>query len=155
MIRGIHHTSISTLDMDRLLHFYRDLLGLEQLWDISWEAGTEPDFDRVVGMHATAGRNVTLKAGNSHVEIFEYRQPAGQPLPPRPACDAGLRHICFDVVGIQAEYERLAAAGVTFLSPPQQLMGVLSTYGRDPDGNIFELQEILPGSPVPTIKAGE
>ena len=28
MINGIHHVSLSTTDMDRLLHFYRDLLGL-------------------------------------------------------------------------------------------------------------------------------
>ena len=29
MIRGIHHTAISTGDLDRALEFYRDLLGFE------------------------------------------------------------------------------------------------------------------------------
>jgi catechol 2,3-dioxygenase-like lactoylglutathione lyase family enzyme len=28
MIRGIHHTAISTADIERSLRFYRDLLGL-------------------------------------------------------------------------------------------------------------------------------
>lgn len=28
MIRGIHHTAISTPDLERALAFYRDLLGL-------------------------------------------------------------------------------------------------------------------------------
>ena len=151
MIRGIHHTSLSTCDADRLLHFYRDLLGLEQLWDMTWESGSQPGLDKVVGMENTGGRNISLKAGNSYIEIFQYTNPQPRESSSRPACDAGIRHICFDVTDIQAEYERLAAAGVTFHCEPQRLMGVMSTYGRDPDGNIFELQEILPESPVPRI----
>jgi catechol 2,3-dioxygenase-like lactoylglutathione lyase family enzyme len=31
MIRGVHHTNIATGDLDRLLVFYRDLLGFEVL----------------------------------------------------------------------------------------------------------------------------
>jgi catechol 2,3-dioxygenase-like lactoylglutathione lyase family enzyme len=151
VIRGIHHTSLSTLDADRLLHFYRDLLGLEQLWDLSWDTGSEPLLDKVVGMASSGGRAATLRAGNSFIEIFEYSSPRGNLAPQRPACDAGIRHLCFDVVDIQDEYERLRDAGVPFHSEPQVLMGVVSTYGRDPDGNIFELQEILPDSVVPHI----
>lgn len=48
------------------------------------------------------------------------------------------------MVDIDAEYERLSKAGVTFFSAPQEMFDMLeSVYGRDPDGNIFELQEIL------------
>lgn len=151
MIRGIHHTSFSTLDLDRLLRFYRDLLGLEQLWDISWEQGTQPQLDKVVAMSATAGRSVTLKAGNAYLEFFQYGNPPPGATSARPACDAGIRHVCFDVEGIEKEFLRLSAAGVEFLSEPQPLIGVISVYGRDPDGNLFELQEILPGSTMPGI----
>ena len=44
-----------------------------------------------------------------------------------------------------AEYERLVAAGMTFhCAPPQLGAGMIrATYGRDPDGNIVELQEII------------
>jgi len=69
---------------------------------------------------------------------------------------AGTR-LCFDVTDIHGEYARLQGMGVQFTCPPQSLGTVLATYGRDPDGNIFELQEILDpvslGSPFP-IAAG-
>jgi catechol 2,3-dioxygenase-like lactoylglutathione lyase family enzyme len=151
MIRGIHHTSLATKDADRLLTFYRDLLGLQQLWDVRWEQGTQPELAKVVGMKDAAGRTITLRAGNAFVEIFEYSSPTPGECGRRPACDVGVRHICFDVVGIEAEHRRLSDAGIEFVSDPQVLPGVKSTYGYDPDGNIFELQEILPHSIVPPI----
>ena len=36
MIRGIHHTSISTGDLDRMLGFYRDLVGVEVLFEVDF-----------------------------------------------------------------------------------------------------------------------
>ncbi len=62
----------------------------------------------------------------------------------------GITHICLDVTDVDAEYERLQAAGVTFHCPPQEFAGVSKvTYARDPDGNVIELQEILqPSSPI-------
>ena len=43
---------------------------------------------------------------------------------------------------IDAEYERLQAAGMLFHCPPVDYGTVKTTYGRDPDGNVIELQEI-------------
>jgi extradiol dioxygenase family protein len=51
-----------------------------------------------------------------------------------------------------SEYERLERAGVAFHCPPQSLVdeklgeSVLVTYGRDPDGNIFELMQVGSGN---------
>ena len=71
------------------------------------------------------------------------------PIANRPASDAGLTHVAFDVVDILGEYERLKKAGVPFHTEPQTVGLFRSTYGRDPDENIFELQEVLdPGHPV-------
>ena len=39
MIRGIHHTAISTPDIDRAIAFYRDLLGFEVLVNGAWPRG--------------------------------------------------------------------------------------------------------------------
>lgn len=145
MIRGIHHTSISTTNAAALLTFYRDLVGLEEVHDLHWETGSQPELDKVVGMARTAGRAILLRASNTYVEIFEYTNPHPEGAPMRPACDAGIRHLCFDVIDIDAEYDRLSRAGISFHCAPQRMMGVKATYGRDPDGNIFELQEVLPG----------
>jgi catechol 2,3-dioxygenase-like lactoylglutathione lyase family enzyme len=143
MIRGVHHTNISTGDLDRLLVFYRDLLGFDVLLENEWGPGNEVG-DRIIGLRDTSVRMVMLKAGNTFIEVMEYRNPEGRENDPsRPACDQGLVHLCLDVTDIGAEYERLRANGVPFHCPPQLAGRLYSTYGRDPDGNIFELQELL------------
>jgi len=149
MIRGIHHTAISTPDLDRALAFYRDLLGLRVVADFAWPVGTEV-ADRITGLHESSARAVMLQAGNAFVELFQYQTPAPRPGDPRrPVADHGITHLCFDVTELDAEYERLRAAGMTFHCPPQDLGGVRSTYGRDPDGNVIELQEVCePGHPI-------
>jgi catechol 2,3-dioxygenase-like lactoylglutathione lyase family enzyme len=149
VIRGVHHVSLATADMDRCVHFYRDLLGM-QLHRISPIPSGFAPFETIVGMRDTAGQVAQFSLGNLHMEVFCYTRPVPRPGERRPACDAGIRHIAFDVKDIHAEYARLKAGGVDFISPPQHLQmgGVTSCYFYDPDGNILELQEIHAGSPV-------
>lgn len=147
MIRGIHHTGISTPDLGRSLRFYRDLIGLNVLSEGSWENGWETG-DRILGLKNTAAKWVMLSAGNANLELFEFVSPEGTPQDPdRAASDHGINHICFEVEDIHAIYARFTAAGVPFHCPPQDLeeMGRV-TYARDPDGNIVELVEYPDGS---------
>jgi catechol 2,3-dioxygenase-like lactoylglutathione lyase family enzyme len=142
MIRGIHHTAISTGDLERSLRFYRDLLGFKEIFSSGWEAGAEK-ADRITGLEGSSAKLVMLTAGNACIELFEYSSP--QPRPgdsKRPVCDHGITHLCLDVSDIEDEYERLKAAGMLFHCPPQDMGGIKATYGRDPDGNIVELLEI-------------
>ncbi len=62
MIRGIHHTAISTGDIDRLLGFYKDLFGFEEVFSSGWKTGTEM-LDRITGLQNSSARVVMLKAG--------------------------------------------------------------------------------------------
>jgi catechol 2,3-dioxygenase-like lactoylglutathione lyase family enzyme len=152
MIRGIHHTAISTQNLDRALAFYRDLLGFEVAAEFEWPTGTEV-ADSITGLKDSAAKAVMLKAGNMMVELFEYSAPNPREVDPaRPVCDHGITHICVDVVDIDAEYERLKAAGMTFHCPPQDLGIAKATYGRDPDGNVVELQEVLDQSSPMALK---
>jgi len=151
MINGVHHVSLSTTDLDRLLGFYRDLLGLSARHVSVLEENYEP-FQIVVGMKDTRGRAASLRAGNVQIEFFQYTNPVPKPVERLPACDGGIRHICFDVTDIMAEYRRMKDAGVEFESEPQYLKAkVCSVYARDPDGNIVEFQEIFEGSPVERV----
>ena len=147
MIRGVHHTAISTPDLYRALAFYRDLLGLRVVFDFAWPIGTET-ADRITGLHDSAARVVMLQAGNAFIELFQYASPAPRPGDPRRSvADHGITHFCLDVKDLDAEYARLAAAGMTFHCPPQDAgPGVRTTYGRDPDGNVIELQEVTDDS---------
>lgn len=147
MIRGIHHAAISTPDLDRLASFYTDVVGFEPVMSTAWR--DQPVIDRIIGLRGSAARQVMLRAGNAYLELFEYESPPPRHADPgRPPSDHGYTHICLDVVDIDAEYERLASAGMSFHGPPpgrDELGGgaVRAIYGRDPDGNIVELQEIL------------
>ena len=79
MIKGIHHTAISTGDFERSLRFYRDLLGFEVVYSSSWEKGTETT-DRIVGLKDSAARIAMLKAGNACIELFSTRvRPPSRP----------------------------------------------------------------------------
>jgi catechol 2,3-dioxygenase-like lactoylglutathione lyase family enzyme len=135
-----------------MLEFYHGLLGLPVRHTSARET-TDAAFQAVVGLKDAAYRGAWLRGGNVIVEFFQFTRPVGQSVEVRPACDAGLRHICFDVTNMHSEYKRLKASGVTFLSEPQALAGgtVLSVYARDPEGNMVELQEILSTSDLERI----
>ena len=71
MIRGIHHTAISTGDIERALAFYRDLLGFEMVYPSAWEIGPK-SADGITGLKDSAARVVMLRAGNACIELFQY-----------------------------------------------------------------------------------
>lgn len=153
MIRGIHHFTVHVRDLDRMKRFYREAFGFE---DIGFAGGwaDSPECDEVVGLRGTAANSVMLCAHNCFLELFRYSAPA--PLPSRPldANDHGYTHFCVDVTDIDAEVERLKRVGMTFDRPhgPGKAVDVQivkAIYGRDPEGNLIEIQETFPGCEFP------
>jgi catechol 2,3-dioxygenase-like lactoylglutathione lyase family enzyme len=148
MIRGLHHASITTANLDALVCFYHDLLGFEVVLETSW-AGGNAVADAIFALHDSAVRMVMLRTSNAFLELFEFTHPVGKAGDPRrPVCDQGITHICVAVSDLEAEYGRLKAAGMAFHCPPQDAPGIgRATYGRDPDGNIVELLQPDPAGP--------
>jgi catechol 2,3-dioxygenase-like lactoylglutathione lyase family enzyme len=148
MIAGLHHASITTADRDRLVAFYRDIMGFELVLESAWNGGN-PVADAIFGLKGSAVKMAMLRTANAYLEIFEFDNPVGRAGDPdRPVCDAGITHICLSVSDIDGEYARLTAAGMRFHCPPQPASGIgRATYGRDPDGNIIELLEPNPAGP--------
>jgi catechol 2,3-dioxygenase-like lactoylglutathione lyase family enzyme len=146
MIRGVHHVAVSTPDIEAQIAWYRDALGFELVSRGAWEAGN-PMIDDIVGLPGSSAMTATMRAANLFVELFQYHSPAGAP-GGRSAADHGYTHFCLDVVDIEAEMARLEAHGMTFhgpLAPAGRLGGgkIRAMYGRDPWGNIIELQEVV------------
>jgi glyoxylase I family protein len=148
MIQGINHVGLATADIDRMVTFYRDVLGFEVCSQFEWK--NSPAIDGLIGVPDSAARTCALAAGNLYLELFQYSNPAtpGPGAALRQPFDRGYTHLCIDVTDIDAEHARLTAAGARFnRAPPHPTMaGLKSIYGRDPDGNIIELQETLDDS---------
>lgn len=139
MITEMNHVGVSVSSLDRSVAFYRDIMGMELTLQKTF--GGEL-YEAILGLKGASGRMAVLKAGSLRVELFEFAFPAPRPADPqRPVCDHGISHFCAEVTDIEATYERMKAAGVRFHCPPVSAFGVKATYGRDPDGNVFELLE--------------
>lgn len=139
----IHHTAISTPNLARAIDFYQQLFGYAVVREFGWPRGVAM-INGVIGLPDCAAKAVMMRRGDSMLELFEFSHPTPAPQPAdRPACDHGYTHICFHVADVAQEHARLAAAGMRFHCPPQIAGGLAFTYGRDPDGNVIELLQVL------------
>jgi len=144
-ITGFHHVGISVSDLDRSIAFYRDHFGMDLACDIIPFAG-EP-YLRIMALPDPAGRMVVMMKGSLALELFEFHSPApARQAQDRPVADHGLTHFGVWVDDIDAVVARLGEAGVRFHSAVIPFeSGIRATYGRDPDGNVFELLEAPAG----------
>ena len=100
-VRGtrIAHIGIAVDALDRILPFYRDLLGLPQ------EPLDDADGARIAG----------LRAGDSLVELLEAQHPdspIGKFVAKR---GPGIHHICFAVDDLTATLDRCRRAGIKLI----------------------------------------
>ena len=149
MIQGVHHTGISTPDLDRAIHFYRDQLGFEVLTRFIMPPGS-PGMDEMLALPGVGFSAALMRLGRTMIEVFQFTDPEPAEAPARRrVCDHGLTHLCFQVDDVKAEYERLSAAGMVFHCAPKSGDGATYVYGRDPDGNAIELIEFdRPDNPL-------
>ena len=143
-VTGLHHASLTVADLDRSLHFYRDLLGVPVREQVD-AAGDV--FSAVSGDASEHVRIADLDLGDGRVlELIEDRDH------PAPTDHAG-SHIAFQVDDIVATYRRLVKAGVPARSKPLPLgpeagrhwAGCIVVYMTDPDGATVELVQVPGG----------
>ena len=141
MITGIHHVGVHVRDLDRMIAFYRDAFGFEPVGD-EYQWRDEAIIDQIIDVPGSAARTIMMRAGTCYIELFEFQAPEPTSATPLNPYDKGYTHFCVDVTGIEQEYERLKGLGMTFGSPhPVDAGHVKSVYGRDPEGNVIEIQE--------------
>lgn len=143
-VTGLHHASLTVADLDRSLHFYRDLLGVPVREQVDAAAET---FNAVAGEESEHVRIADLDLGDGRVlELIENRDGKAPP-------DHAGSHIAFQVDDIVATHRRLVKAGVKARSKPQPLgpeagrhwAGCIVVYLTDPDGATVELVQVPEG----------
>lgn len=140
------HVGISVANLERSLAFYRDLLGMTVVEEVTFRG---EQYEAILGLEGARGRIAILKSGTLAVELFEFVEPVPKAADPaRPVCDHGITHLAIEVDDIAGLYARLKAAGVRFHCPPLHFPAcATATYARDPDGNVVEmLQPVAAGS---------
>jgi catechol 2,3-dioxygenase-like lactoylglutathione lyase family enzyme len=147
MILDVWHASFTVADMDRSIHFYRDLLGLP----LRHEQQQDNEYTRRFVGYPDAHLRVAqfdLPAGSGGrsghiIELVQYLAPEGEPIHPE-RYQPGAAHLAFQVEDTWEMYRRLSAEGVRFISEPVDVTaginkGGATVYLEDPDGCILEL----------------
>ena len=95
----IAHIGIAVDELDRILPFYRDLLGLPE------EPLDDADGSRIAG----------LRAGDSLVELLEAKDPDSPIARFVARRGPGIHHICFAVDDLPATLDRCRRAGIKLI----------------------------------------
>jgi catechol 2,3-dioxygenase-like lactoylglutathione lyase family enzyme len=134
------HLVVGVTDMDRALAFYRDLLGMDVVFETLISG--EP-FDAVLhAKHQQEGRVVGGLLGGLMIELLS--------LGPKPADSPGRRgitgihNVSLSVVDLDDTHRRIRDAGYEPDQKPFEIGGVRMFFVKDPDGTPVEFIE-LPG----------
>ncbi len=127
MIKGLAHACFQTRDLDRIVRFYSEGLGLPVAFEFRNDQGER--------------YGVYLRLGNrTFLEFFNGEIPA-----PGEARTA-YRHICLEVDDLAATVKELRARGVEVGEPKLGLDNSWQAWTGDPDGNAIELHQYTAAS---------
>lgn len=141
MIKALEHTALSVSNLERALTFYRDILGFKV--ERILEPAPERDLGRINGLPGCTARIAHLTLGPCMLELFEYLNPRGKPIPQdKTQADLGFIHIGLTSTDVKGDYEKLKALGVEFYGEPVEFRpGVWVVYFQGPDGETVELRQ--------------
>jgi len=137
MIRRLAHLCFKTDQLDRMVRFYRDALGLKVKFTLMGDDGV--DF----GYYFDCGEC-------SFLELFDQqgamRQWGGSVAKLRLRPDTFYQHFCLEVEDIQALRDTLVGRRVVATEIITGMDGSRQCWINDPDGNSIELMEYTPQS---------
>lgn len=143
------HIGFIVKDLDTIIHFYHEVLGLELLSGPSEEFHNtnEGKAMGIIGNNVThCHREAFMKTPDGvMLEFIEIRDPKPTQIPSTAAC-AGKLHLCLYVDNIQEWIEELKKYDIKpFMEPQEALLGdgvkCYWVYFMDLEGMLFELQE--------------
>lgn len=136
------HLVVGVTDMDRALAFYRDVIGMEVIFETLISG--EP-FDAV--LHATRkqeGRVVGGLLGGLMVELLSLGATSPDRAPRRGI--TGIHNVSLSVPDLDDAHRRISDAGYTPDQEPFEIGGVRMFFVKDPDGTPVEFIELPGGS---------
>ena len=145
---AVSHIAICTRDMDRSLAFYRDMLGMEVIFD-DYTDPTEGGRLHNYQQARRSRRRVSLRFGTGKKPTLTLTSHPGEELSgvPLKLDQMGITHFSFTVPYPEALLEDLVAKGAQLGGPRASFVNangrVRSFYVYDPDGIIIQFDSGL------------
>ena len=145
MFTSVAHIGFTVRDLDRSIAFYRDVLGLTYIGEMKMGGPETAELFQQLGCRARVAYLRPQDPVAPPVELIEFEGVIVRESTPS-LFKTSISELCFATDDIDREYERLSAAGVSFLSEPQTFDSTAYGFGKsravyffDPDENILEL----------------
>ena len=150
MVGRIYHVGLTVSDLDKSIHFYRDVLGLEFQGEVLM-VGEETDklFNKKNCRARIAYLNGSKNIAAPPIELIQFVDneiSKGKP----DLFTTSISEVCFYTDDIDSIYEHLVKNNVECLSEPQYFDFTSNGFGRskafyfkDPDGIILEMMQPL------------
>jgi len=141
-MKEIRHIGVVVSNLDRAIHFYRDLLGFKVIREMNEEGNY---IDTILSLKNVIVRTVKMKADDGNIIELLYFKLCPKRLRNKNLVNVGYSHFALTVDNIDEEYERLKRNGVIFNSPPEISPDGYAkvAFCKDPDGAFIELVEVL------------
>lgn len=137
----LSHVALVTPDIDRLVGFYTNLLGVAPRRRMD-NIRNSPKLDDIADIDSLHLRVAWFSVGNMTLEIWQFENPPTRAREvPLPITQIGYSKVSFEAADLNRLYKRLRAGGLSFLSPPVSANGTTTVLLRDPDGNLLSLEE--------------
>ncbi len=140
MITGFNHSGFVVKNLEKMISFYRDDLGLKIEREVDSRAPESGDHTGIPGAHRTL---IFVGKGGEHTLELVYFINPKSPSGHLERHQLGASHICFNVEKIEDLYKDLLSKGVNFVTPP--IMSITEDgrekgicYCQDPEGNWIE-----------------
>ncbi|HPE90250.1 MAG TPA: VOC family protein [Spirochaetia bacterium] len=151
--RSICHAGLTVSDFGAAVRWYHDTFGFLLVSEDELGPDRTAELFPLYGVEGARVRMGFMRApGGSVLEIFEFSPKAERRDPTWNA--PGFTHLAMNVSGVAAWYERLKAAGESFVTPPQRTGSVDWAFMRDPDGNLVELIDLKALRPAIRLVGG-
>jgi catechol 2,3-dioxygenase-like lactoylglutathione lyase family enzyme len=143
LVTGFNHTGIVVSDLDLMVSFYCDDLGLTELNRVESDAPPEGNHTGIAGSRRTL---VFIGFADGHrIELVKYHEPESADRDDD-MTRVGTNHICFNVEDLEVTFDDLSGKGIMFVTDPiirnadnGERHGIV--YARDPEGNWLEFIE--------------
>ena len=140
-IRKIDHVGVVVRDLAATKEFFLDF-GLETLGSVELEGAW---LDKIVGLENVRSEIVMLGTpdGQATIELSKFHSPTGETgVEQSPANALGIRHIAFQVEGIEDIVAKLNQKGIKTFGEIQNYKNIYKLcYFRGPEGIILEIAE--------------